>query len=119
MGRGSAAADFDNDGDVDIAVNVVGGHVLLLRNDDPPGHWIGVTLSGFHPGAVVTVTLEDGTSMVQEWHAGSSYLAGEDPRFSFGLGAATEVALVEVRWPDGTVTSQSDLAGDRFYTMER
>src|SRR5581483_3543449 len=54
-GRGLAAADFDNDGRVDVAVNSVGGPLLLLRSTGGSGHWLEVELRPFVPGAIVTV----------------------------------------------------------------
>ena len=112
LARGSAVADFDNDGDLDVAVNTIGGDAVLLRNDRPPGRSLTVELTGFHPGAVVTVALADGTTMQREWHAGSSYLAGEDPRFHFGIGDADGAETVTVRWPDGSETVNRDV-GER------
>ena len=56
-GRGLAAADVDNDGRMEIAVNSIGGKLLLLRPTGPVGHWLDVKLSRFAPGAVVTATL--------------------------------------------------------------
>ena len=56
-GRGLAAADFDNDGRIDVAINTIGGQLLLLRNTGPAGHWLDVRLSRFAPGALVTATL--------------------------------------------------------------
>jgi hypothetical protein len=50
-----------------------------------------VKLPRFAPGAVVTAVLPDGRRLVQEVHAGSSYLSSEDPRVHFGLGSATKV----------------------------
>ena len=118
LARGSAVADFDNDGDLDIAVNTIGGDVVLLRNDQPPGSSLTVELTGFHPGAVVTVALADGTTMQREWHAGSSYLAGEDPRFHFGIGAADGAETVTVRWPDGSESVKHDVEGDTVIRFE-
>ena len=102
-GRGLAAADYDNDGDVDLAVASVGGRVQLLRNDGASGHWLEVGLRRFSPGARVTVVLADGRKLVREARAGSSYLSSEDPRLHFGLGEATDVREVVVRYPGGAV----------------
>ena len=116
-GRGLAAADFDNDGNVDLAVGSVGGKIQLLRNDGGgAGHWLEVSLRRFAPGAVVTVGLPDGRRLVEEARAGSSYLSSEDPRLHFGLGKATRASEVVVRYPDGRVTTLRDVAADRIVT---
>jgi hypothetical protein len=101
-GRGVAAADYDNDGRVDIAVNTIGGKLLLLRNTTPSGNWLTVDVRPFSPGAVVTVVDSTGTRQVRDVLAGSSYLSSEDPRVHFGLGLAL-VRSLSVRYPDGTV----------------
>jgi hypothetical protein len=101
-GRGLAAGDFDNDGRVDIAVNTVGGKLLLLHNTSPAGNWVEVLVKPFSPGAVVTAVGSDGRRQVQVVRAGSSYLSSEDPRVHFGFGKAT-VASLTVRYPDGKV----------------
>jgi hypothetical protein len=114
-GRGLAAADFDNDGDLDLAVSSVGGALQLFRNDGASGHWLEV--GGLAPGAVVTATLPDGRRLVREMHAGSSYLSSEDPRASFGLGGASRVRELVVRRPDGATTRLRDVAADRLVTV--
>ncbi|HZD25345.1 MAG TPA: CRTAC1 family protein, partial [Alphaproteobacteria bacterium] len=112
LARGSAVADFDNDGDLDVAISQIGGPAVLLRNDGgaEAGNWLQVSIPGFHPGTVVTAVLPDGRTLVREWHTGSSYLASEDPRLHFGLGDATAVLKLTIRWPDGRVTVLENVA---------
>ena len=77
--RGSAVADYDSDGDLDVAIAVVGGPLLLLENQGEGGRWLEVELTGFAPGTRVTVTLPGGRRLVREAHAGSTYASSEDP----------------------------------------
>jgi hypothetical protein len=118
-GRGVAAADFDNDGHVDLAVSSIGGKLMLLRSTGGSGHWLEVTLPRFAPGAIVTVTLPGGRRFVREVHAGSSYLSSEDPRVHFGLGTAKSVRELTVRYPGGSTTRLADLAADRIVSVRR
>ena len=116
-GRGVAAADFDNDGHVDLAVNTIGGKLLLLRNTGTKGNWLEVKLPSFAPGAVVTAVLPDGRRLVQEMHAGSSYLSSEDPRAHFGLGRATSVSELLVHYPGGRETQLVDVPANQILTV--
>ena len=115
--RGSAAADFDNDGDLDIAVNSIGAPLVLLENTGTEGTWLEVSLDGFAPGAMVSVRLPGGTELTREIQAGSSYLSSADPRTHFGLGDATVVDRVVVSWPDGQETTVSDVAAGQAITL--
>ncbi|MEA3336194.1 MAG: ScyD/ScyE family protein [Chloroflexota bacterium] len=117
LARGSAVADFDNDGDLDVAINVIGGEVALLRNEGPANNWLQVALDGFWPGAVVVAELPDGRRLVRELHVGSSYLASEDPRLHFGVGTADRIPRLEVRLPDGRYLEFSDVPANQVLAV--
>ena len=117
IGRGLAPADFANDGRMGIAINTIGGPLVLLEDTGPVGHWLEVSLKGFQAGAVLTATLPNGRKLVQELHAGSSYLSSADPRAHFGLGNATKVSRLTIRWPNGRVSQVENLRADRIVTV--
>jgi hypothetical protein len=118
VGRGTAYADYDNDGDVDILVINLNGAPTLLRNDGGNrNHWIEVDarLAGGKRtaiGARVTVTA-DGVRQTRDVVAVMGYLSQGDPRVHFGLGPSTRVDRIEIRWPDRTVTRLDDVAADQ------
>jgi hypothetical protein len=117
VGRGSAAADYDNDGDLDFAVVSIGGSLVLLENQGSGGNWLEVQLEGFHPGAVVTARLPDGRALHRDVLAGSSYLSSEDPRSHFGLGEAREVRELVVRWPGGGESRLTDVRANQLVVV--
>jgi hypothetical protein len=118
VARGSAAADYDNDGDVDFAVLALGGPLLLLENTGASGNWLEVALEGSPPGAEVTAELAGGRELRRELHAGSSYLSSEDPRLHFGLGDTTGVRELRVRWPDGAETRLRDVEPNQIVEVD-
>jgi ASPIC and UnbV/FG-GAP-like repeat len=118
LARGSAIADYDNDGDLDVAINSIGGSLALLRNDGASGTWLEAGFDGFRPGAVVTATLPDGRELVCEVGAGGSYLSSEDPRCHFGLGGARSIRELVVRWPGGQETTIEDVAANQILLVE-
>ena len=85
-GRGLAAADYDNDGDLDLAVGSIGGRLQLLRNDGADGHWLEV--AGLGPGPRSRRRSPTGEGSCDGSTPASSYLSSEDPRVHLGLGDA-------------------------------
>jgi hypothetical protein len=67
----------------------------------------------------VTVTLEDGSTVVREVHLGSSYLSSEDPRVIVGLGKSTTVSTVVVRFPGGVERRLEDVPADAVVKVEK
>jgi len=55
--------------------------------------------------------------LVEEAHAGSSYLSSEDPRLHFGLGSATKVRSLVVRYPDGRSTRLANVAANQIISV--
>ena len=117
LGRGLAAADYDNDGDTDLAIASIGSPLALLRNTGAGGHWLGVAVDPATPGTRVTITMTDGSRQTRELHAGSSYLSSEDPRALFGVGSADTVARVYAEWPDGTSATVHDVGVDEYVAV--
>jgi hypothetical protein len=106
--RGLAVADYDDDGDLDLLVTHLDAPPSLLRNESRVGSWLVVTLEdakgGIAPiGAEVRVKAS-GRSYWRDVAAGDSYMSTHDPRPHFGLGTATVVDELEVKWPDGQKT---------------
>lgn len=118
LARSSAEADYDNDGDLDIAVGTVGGALALLENDASSGNWLEVATDDFRPGTEITAVLPDGKRLRREIRAGSSYLSSEDPRAHFGLGAASRVSQLLARWPGGRETQLTDVAANQVVRLE-
>jgi len=107
-GRGSAYADVDQDGDLDVVVVQVGRRPLLLRNDQDLGHhWLRVRLVGQAPNTAALgawVELRSaGRTLRRLVSATKSYLSQSELPVTFGLGAEDSIESLRVIWPDGTL----------------
>jgi hypothetical protein len=114
--RGVALVDLDEDGRLDVVMAPAAGAPLALRNASRGGHWLRVQLVGrganrAAAGAVVRV--RSGSDGLVRAHAvGEGYLGSFDPRIHVGLRSDAAVGI-DVRWPDGSTSSLSDVAVDR------
>ena len=121
LGRGAAGADFDNDGDPDIAVTHIGSPFALLENRSKhAGNWIGfdlVTDERVRPiGSRVELTV-DGEKRVYNSSVGGSYLSNPDPRMLIGLGNHSGPIDVEIVWSDGRTTTYDDMDTQRYWQL--
>jgi hypothetical protein len=120
--RGAAFGDIANDGNVDAVVLNVGEPPSFLLNTNTTAnhrvmfHLIGTKSNRAAIGA--RITIHAGTvTQFDEVRSGGSYLSQNDLRLHFGVGAATRIDQVDVRWPTGKVESLRDVAADKIYTI--
>jgi enediyne biosynthesis protein E4 len=123
--RGAAFGDIDNDGGVDVAIANVNDRPDLYRvQHDRSNHWISLKLTGTASnrsaiGARVHI-VAGGPLKIEQWQevrGGGSYLSQNDLRVHFGLGSATVVERVDVRWPNGREERWTGLAADKIHTL--
>ena len=121
--RGAAFGDLFNDGHIDVVLNVMDSHPVLLRNVvKNSNHWIAFKLVGGPKspkdavGAKIFVTA-GGVRQRADVFAGGSYASSSDPRVHFGLGSAAKIDKVEIVWPSGTKQEILPPAVDRIFTV--
>jgi len=123
VGRGSAFADMDGDGDLDAVITEAGGKPMLLRNDQTLGHhFVRLKLVGTKSnrdaiGAWVKLTA-DGKSQWRQVMPTKSYLSTSELEVTFGLGKSSQVEALEITWPSGTKQTVAPVTTDRTTVIE-
>jgi len=120
--HGVAAADFDNDGAVEILVNNSHDAPSLLKNYGTHENWILLKLIGTKSnrdavGARVML-YADGHQQLQEVRSGGGYISQSDFRLHFGLGKAAKVDRLEIRWPSGLIDKLGNVQANQIVTIK-
>ncbi len=125
VSRGLAVADFNNDGAMDVAIVDNGEGVRLLRNDIPQGNWAEFRLHSRVPGSKEPLGFGDGVTVIA-WVNGiplrrtvgsSSYLSQDSHRLHFGLGRASKIDRLEVRWLRGASETWTDVEPNQIWDV--
>jgi hypothetical protein len=128
--RGCAFGDYNNDGNIDIAVNCINAVPQLLRCDSTlKRNWVKIKLvgvksnrTGIGSRVIVTATTTADAAkplqQMEELRSGGSYFSQNDMRMHFGLDQATKVDMVEVRWLSGQVDQFKNLDVNQLHVLQ-
>ena len=121
--RGAAYADLDGDGDIDVVLVENGGPARIYLNPvNDPKRSVRIRLIGSGKsnrdavGARVTASI-GGRRLTQQVSGGQSYLSASEKTLTFGLGGASKIDSLEIRWPDGEVQTLTDVPGGARLTL--
>jgi len=123
VGRAALTADFWNRGREDLLITNLDASPVLLRNEVPAaGHWLRIKTIGSKSnrdgyGARIEIQAQ-GSTRYAEVRAASSFESSSDPRAHFGLGAATRVDAIVIRWPSGEIDKLGAESADQELVVQ-
>jgi hypothetical protein len=115
--RGLAVGDVDGDGRPEIVIVNMNATPSLLKNQGPRQNFLSVSLAGTKSnrsaiGARVAVEAA-GRRQIDQVMSGGSFYSQNDMTLYFGLGTASTVTRLEIRWPSGDVQEWKDIAANQ------
>jgi hypothetical protein len=121
--KGSAFADLNNDGAMDIIVTALNEHPRILMNSGNSNHWMLLNLVGRKSnrdavGAQVKVVTGTGRALYNHVSTSAGFMGSSDRRVHFGLGSETDVRAVEIKWPTGVTQTITKPPADRILKIE-
>ena len=123
VSRGFASGDYDNDGDIDLAISNANDTPDLIRNDsEHRRNWIAIQTIGTksnRAGIGSRIKLgTNGLTQMGEVRSGSGYLSQNDLRLHFGLGDSKSIEFIEVRWPSGVVDTIQEILPNQILVIK-
>jgi enediyne biosynthesis protein E4 len=124
--NGSAYGDLNNDGTLDLVINNVNNEVLIYKNQSnllhPENHYLQFQLKGKggNTSAIGTqIRIKSGDQLFyQESMPNRGFQSSVDPKLTFGLGPLEQVDEIQIRWPDGKISTMRDIPTNQLLTLE-
>ncbi len=117
--RGSAFADFNNDGRIDVVVSALGEPAELWQNTSPAeNHWLVLKLIGTRSnrdGIGARVRIGNQTNIMT---SAVGYASSSHSGVHFGLGKIQKIEKIEIFWPSGVVQVLRDVAADQMLRVK-
>jgi hypothetical protein len=116
--RGAIAADLNSDGRVDIVTTSLGDRAEIWENRTAAAHWIILKLVGRPNRDAIGAHIRIG-NQTAELATTAGYASSVHAGVHFGLGSATTIARLEIRWPDGTIQVLNDVRADQVLEVRQ
>ncbi len=125
MSYSAATGDLDGDGDLELVVANLDEPVKLFRNEGSDGHQAVIRLVGnggnrWGIGASIRATIATETgelTLVRLMNPYTGFLSSNQPEIHFGLGEATSILKLEIKWPNGSIQSLGNLPADHRFVI--